>query len=585
MLDIIAHRIRGSKGSSVKGRVFFNGKREKGRARRKLLSYVAQEDTLLGVFTVSETLWFAARFFYGYNVDTTLLQEKIDAIIDSVGLRDCKDTIVGNIFFKGLSGGQVRRLSIAVELISSPAILLLDEPTSGLDSASAFAIMQELRGLADLGHTVLCTIHQPSSEIWARFDSFMLIAQGKVCYMGPAARAVPFFGSIGYVCPQQFNPADFVIGMVATDFEVNLFKRPSSIQELADAFDKSALARTAEARVALGARVLPANETLINESKETTELALEGDNGNAAYASAISAKSTDYSVDDADESETLYRRCCVAGNGRAGFFSNLCTLVHRNLLNMVRNPGIILVREVMYLMLALVLGLVFLYVGRTYTPQSVNSRNSILFFVGAFFVFMSVAVLPFIIEERAVFLREKRNGAYTAAPYVVAQFITLLPGTFLIASTTSLLIVFMVSLNGFGYYLLCLWLSLVVAECFVHLVGSLSPHYIIGIAVAAGVFGICMVFEGFFIVFYDIQWYLRWIGYIDPHRYSFRAFMRNEYSTINTTELNGQTILDFYGFNDSDVIIKTIGGDLGVLVGFALAYILLFYLVCEFYWR
>ena len=97
---------------------------------------------------------------------------------------------MGNIFFKGLSGGQIRRLSLAVELISSPAVLLLDEPTSGLDSGSAFAIMGELRLLASYGHTIICTIHQPSSEVWAKFDQLMLLAQGNVCYMGETKNAL-----------------------------------------------------------------------------------------------------------------------------------------------------------------------------------------------------------------------------------------------------------------------------------------------------------------------------------------------------------------------------------------------------------
>ena len=145
---------------------------------------------------------------------------------------------------------------------------------------------------------------------------------------------------------------------------------------------------------------------------------------------------------------------------------------------------------------------------------------------------MSVAVLPFIIEERAVFLREKRNGAYLVLPYVLAASVAVLPGTFLIAITTSLFIVFMISLNNFGYYVLILWLSLIFAETFQLFVAAISPHYIIGIAGAAGFFGLCMIVEGFFIIFTEIGWYIRWLGYITPHRYSFRAFMRNEYQSI-----------------------------------------------------
>lgn len=200
---------------------------------------------------------------------------------------------------------------------------------------------------------------------------------------------------------------------------------------------------------------------------------------------------------------------------------------------------------------------------------------------------MSVAVLPFIIDERAVFLREKRNGWYKPLPYVLSQFVTLLPGTFMIALSTSILIVFMVSLNGFGYYVLCLWLSLIAAETFQLLVASVSPHYIIGIAVAAGFFGLSMIVEGFFIVFTTIGWYIRWIGYITFHRYAFRAFMRNEYATIQNLTApgfsTGQDVLDFY-FPPNSIYIHTIGGDLGVLVLFAVSYLFLFWMVLEFYW-
>lgn len=114
---------------------------------------------------------------------------------------------------------------------------------------------------------------------------------------------------------------------------------------------------------------------------------------------------------------------------------------------------------------------------------------------------MSVAVAPFYMEERATFVREKANGAYTAAPYVLSAFVSLLPGTFLIALLTSVVIVFMVSLNSFGYFVGIIWLSLVYAETFCLFVASVSPHYIIAIAAAAGAFGLWMTVEGFFIVF------------------------------------------------------------------------------------
>ena len=573
LLNAIAHRLNTKRGE-IQGQVLFNGKVLSSRKRRILVSYVAQEDTLLGDFTVRETLWFSARFYFGYKAGTTeRIHTLVESLIDTMGLKSCADTIVGSIFFKGLSGGQKRRLSMAVEMVSNPAVLLLDEPTSGLDSASAFAIMEELHHLAKLGHTVVATIHQPSSEIWSRFDQLLLLANGKTVFVGEVKRAVPHFASLECHCPAEFNPADYLMGLINEDFETTLFSRPKTVDELAEAFAHSTLQQTVLNRIGLGAK-----------------LTMEYDAESGAVMDPATAAVVDVETEE-EKPTSLYRKYCVAGGGDAGFGSNLRTLVHRNFLNNFRNPGIIVVREVMYVMLALMLGLAFLYVGKTYDAKSVVARNSLLFFVAAFFVFMSVAVIPFAMEERAVFLREKRNGAYTVLPYVLAQFLMMLPGTALIASTTSLFIVFMISLNGFGYYVLILWLCLIYAETFVYMVGSISPHYIIGIAVSAGFFGMCMVVEGFFIVFEEIGWWIRWVGYITPHRYAFRAFMRNEYNSILFNEtingeqvvLNGSAILDFYGYNDS--IVQSIGGDIGILFAFAMSYLLCFYLICEFYWR
>jgi len=94
-----------------------------------------------------------------------------------------------------------------------------------------------------------------------------------------------------------------------------------------------------------------------------------------------------------------------------------------------------------------------LYVGRTYSQTSIVALSSILFFVQAFFVFMCVAALPFFVEERATYSREKANGWYTALPYALAAVTSSLPGTFAIAISTSIVLVFMVALNNFGYFL------------------------------------------------------------------------------------------------------------------------------------
>jgi ABC-type multidrug transport system ATPase subunit len=137
----------------------------------------------------------------------------VDQIITLLQLRKCQDRVVGSIMEKGISGGERRRVSVGCQLITNPSLLFLDEPTSGLDTYTAFNVMQILRDLAHReNRTIVATIHQPSSEIWALFDDLCVLADGQVLYHGPAGdEAVNYFARQGYQCPRYSNPADFLV--------------------------------------------------------------------------------------------------------------------------------------------------------------------------------------------------------------------------------------------------------------------------------------------------------------------------------------------------------------------------------------
>ena len=153
------------------------------------------------------------------------------------------------------------------------------------------------------------------------------------------------------------------------------------------------------------------------------------------------------------------------------------------------------------------------------------ARVSVLFYVAAFMVFMSVAVLPFVMMQRDVFVKERMNGHYGVAEYVMARFVNSVPGVALLAIVTTLLVVFPAKLNGPLVYGLDLFVSLLVAEGFMSLVAACVPHYIIGIALAAGIFGFHMLCEGFFLVKSDIPDYLKWGYWIAFHSYTFRIIV------------------------------------------------------------
>lgn len=152
---------------------------------------MTQENVLLGTLTVRETITYSAYL----RLPPSLTKEEIEGIIEGaimqMGLQDCADQIIGNWHLRGISGGEQKRLSIALEILTCPRLLFLDEPTTGLDSASAFFVVQALRSVArDGGRTVISSIHQPSSEVFTLFDDLCLLSSGELVFFGDAKKAI-----------------------------------------------------------------------------------------------------------------------------------------------------------------------------------------------------------------------------------------------------------------------------------------------------------------------------------------------------------------------------------------------------------
>lgn len=118
---------------------------------------------------------------------------------------------------KGVSGGERKRTSIGVELITNPSLIFLDEPTTGLDSYTATQVMKLLKNLSQQGRTIIQTIHQPNSETFRCFDKLMLLAQGQIIYFNDKDKAVDYFSKIGFPCPELSNPADYFMSIMSIE--------------------------------------------------------------------------------------------------------------------------------------------------------------------------------------------------------------------------------------------------------------------------------------------------------------------------------------------------------------------------------
>ena len=211
-LNFIASRMT-SGNLEVEGELFINGNKIKSiKEMKHRFSYVMQEDVLFSDLSVYEILISTARL-----AGLPKPQEAVDEVIKWLNLEGCKHTKVGSSLDKGISGGEAKRTSIAVEMLTQPSVIFLDEPTTGLDSKSALDVAAIIKMFARNGRTCIATIHQPSSEIMMKFDHVLCICKGEIVYYGPPKHIPDHFSSIGYAPPMLTNPADHLMTILNDD--------------------------------------------------------------------------------------------------------------------------------------------------------------------------------------------------------------------------------------------------------------------------------------------------------------------------------------------------------------------------------
>ncbi|RKP27887.1 LOW QUALITY PROTEIN: hypothetical protein SYNPS1DRAFT_32331 [Syncephalis pseudoplumigaleata] len=232
LLDILARR---NKSGEVQGELFVNGKTIDNETYRRVIGYVDQEDTLMPTLTVYETILYSALLRLPAAMSTDAKHARVMDAIHELGIHHIRNRRIGESGARGISGGEKRRVSIACELVTSPAILFLDEPTSGLDAYNAHNVVECLRTLArDYRRTIVFTIHQPRSDIYAMFDRLVLLADGWLVYSGNAHGARNHFAQAGHPCPLGYNVADFLVDITKSNESTLAVKQPQSTMHGAD---------------------------------------------------------------------------------------------------------------------------------------------------------------------------------------------------------------------------------------------------------------------------------------------------------------------------------------------------------------
>lgn len=183
---------------------------------RQHIAFVEQEDTLSISATPREAIFFSAKLRLSKTHTNEELTTLTNTMLRELGLETCADTVTGGQLLKGISGGERKRTSVGIELVTQPTIVFLDEPTSGLDSFSALQLVQVLRKVAAAGASVLFTIHQPQSDIFDLFDSLIIMNKGEIMYQGSAEGVTDHFEARGYALPRKYNPADYIMTVTQT---------------------------------------------------------------------------------------------------------------------------------------------------------------------------------------------------------------------------------------------------------------------------------------------------------------------------------------------------------------------------------
>lgn len=202
-------------GCMMSGMVLINGKVESIQSYKKIIGFVPQDDIVHGNLTVEENLWFSARCRLAADLPKPEKVLVVERVIESLGLQPVRDSLVGTVEKRGISGGQRKRVNVGLEMVMEPSLLILDEPTSGLDSSSSQLLLRALRREALEGVNICMVVHQPSYTLFRMFDDLILLAKGGLTvYHGSVKKVEEYFSGLGINVPERVNPPDYYIDIL-----------------------------------------------------------------------------------------------------------------------------------------------------------------------------------------------------------------------------------------------------------------------------------------------------------------------------------------------------------------------------------
>ncbi|XP_072760266.1 ATP-binding cassette subfamily G member 4 [Anoplolepis gracilipes] len=472
LMDILA----GFTTISVTGKILVN-KRERDMSEfRKLSAYIMQNDNLQPLLTVQEAMLIAADLKLRLNQYQKL--QRINEILTVMGLNVSRYTLTSK-----LSGGQRKRLAIALELINNPQIMFLDEPTSGLDSVTSKQCLALLKQLALEGRTIICTIHQPSATLLNMIDHLYVVADGNCVYTGSTHNLVPYLSSLGLHCPTHYNPVDFLMEICNGDYGCHISKLMESIEN---------------------------GKT--NAWRSTFYLNKESSIPQQSPPARL------YSF------ETEFKQ---TPNYAASSWKQLGVLIKRNAVKIIRDRVLTVSRLLMNLITALIVGTLYFQIGQDGNYALDNCNLSFFNIMFLMYNAFSATMITFPLEL-PILVREHFNRWYKLRAYYLANkladFLVQFIGTFIYTIIMYYMSGQLPESRRIGLYMLMCFTISLVGQTAGFIVGSGLK---VQNSVIFGPFAIMpfLIFSGFFLRMKDAQPYLQWLFHISFLKYAFEGLI------------------------------------------------------------
>ncbi|XP_062121471.1 ATP-binding cassette subfamily G member 4 isoform X2 [Drosophila sulfurigaster albostrigata] len=496
---------------------------------------------------------FAANLKIGPHMSSASKRERVNSILQAIGMYETRNTHTGK-----LSGGQRKRLAIALELVNNPPVLVLDEPTSGLDSSTCNQLITLLKKLAMEGRNVICTIHQPSALTFSMFDHLYAIADGQCIYAGGAHNLVPFLGALNLHCPESYNPADYLMEIATHDYDTDDERQVDKLIALMDNGRNDDYRQSKSARVAQLAAMkkveqmmssglitpvtapvmspgpLPSRNfnfkplTPINElssriwDSQTGGMTSESEGNCCKPKKKKKPRPTMPSI-DLDPAHLCKRENIYA----TPFYRQLSILLLRTFLLIWRDSSLTTMRFGIHLAIGLLIGFIYRNIGN-------DAHHSLNIFRYIFYTIMFIMYCAFsgiLVKfplEFPIVSREHFNRWYSLRAYYVAITLADLPIQIICSSLfivpTYLMTNQPLELWRFGMFFLIVFMTALVAQSIGLAVGAALS---LNLGAILGPFFICpfLTFSGFFLQEKDAPFYLRWMFDVSFLKYSLDGAM------------------------------------------------------------